>query len=94
MAQWRIAPRGSGSIPKTPRATTTGGNVYLAKGDPDRALADINAAIRLDPKNAEFHDNLALAYVAKGDYERAMAEYDEGDQARSQGSPILRRPRP
>ncbi|MBK5196685.1 MAG: tetratricopeptide repeat protein, partial [Methyloceanibacter sp.] len=34
------------------------GNVYLAKGDPDRALADINAAIRLDPKNAEFHDNL------------------------------------
>jgi hypothetical protein len=45
--------RGSGGTPRLPaRPTANRGEAYRAKGDNDRAIADYNVAIRLDPKDA------------------------------------------
>jgi tetratricopeptide (TPR) repeat protein len=53
------------------------GRAYAAKGDNDRAIADYNAALRLDPKFAFAYDNQGNAYHAKGDYHRAIADHNE-----------------
>jgi tetratricopeptide (TPR) repeat protein len=53
------------------------GLAWRAKGDTDRAIADYNEAIRLDPKVAPPFNNCGLAWRAKGDLERAMADYNE-----------------
>jgi lipoprotein NlpI len=50
---------------------------YKAKGDLDRAIADYNEAIRLDPKYADAYYNRGIAYKAKGDIDRAIADYNE-----------------
>ena len=53
------------------------GNDWLKKKDYDRAVADCNQAIRLDP-------NLVAAYLVRGrawslkkEYDRAIADYDQ-----------------
>ena len=48
---------------------------YQANGDYDRAIADFNEAIRLQPK-ANFLTNRGDAYNHKGDYDRAIENYD------------------
>jgi tetratricopeptide (TPR) repeat protein len=53
------------------------GGAYLRKGDYDRAIADFDNAIRLDPRDGNAYNNRGLAYTAKGDFERAMADLDE-----------------
>jgi lipoprotein NlpI len=50
---------------------------YSDKGDPDRAIADCDDAIRLDPKLADAHLNRGKAYSDKGDFDRAIADYDQ-----------------
>ncbi len=50
---------------------------YAAKQDYERAIADFNEAIRLDPKSAVTFHFRGLAYAAKQDYDRAIADYDE-----------------
>jgi len=52
------------------------GNRYFDKGDLDRAMADYNEAIRLDP-NAHAFNGRGNTYRAKGDLDRAMADYNE-----------------
>lgn len=49
---------------------------YQAKGDNDRAMADLNEAIRLDPKLAMALNNRGAAYNEQGDNDRAIADYD------------------
>jgi tetratricopeptide (TPR) repeat protein len=49
---------------------------YSDKGDPDRAITDCSAAIRLDPKLANAHLNRGKAYSDKGDFDRAIADYN------------------
>ena len=53
------------------------GIAYGAKGDYDRAIADFNEAIRLDPKSARAYGNRGNDYLAKGDYDHAIADYNE-----------------
>jgi tetratricopeptide (TPR) repeat protein len=50
---------------------------YSDKGDPDRAIADCNEAIRLDPKLANAYLNRGKAYSDKDDFDRAIADYDQ-----------------
>jgi len=50
---------------------------WWIKQDPDRALSDCNAAIRVDPTYALAYVNRANAYLGKGDSEQAFANFDE-----------------
>jgi len=45
--------------------------------DFDKAIANYNEAIRLDPKNATAFSNRGNAYAEKGDTDRAIADYSE-----------------
>jgi len=47
------------------------------KGDYDRALVDLNEALRLDPKNASVHNSFGVYYNVKGEYPRALAALNE-----------------
>ena len=53
------------------------GDAYADKGDLDRAIADYNEAIRLDPKYAVALKNRGNMYDDKGDLDRAIADYNE-----------------
>jgi len=43
----------------------------------DLALADYNAALRLDPKNAEATSNRGWVFYQQGDHDTALAEFDD-----------------
>jgi tetratricopeptide (TPR) repeat protein len=43
----------------------------------DRAIADYNQALRLDPNYATAYSNRGNAYYAKKDYDRAIADYNQ-----------------
>ncbi len=49
---------------------------YKDKKDYDRAIADLNEAIRLQPEDADFYAYRAKVYEIKGDPDRAIADYD------------------
>jgi tetratricopeptide (TPR) repeat protein len=53
------------------------GNCYYAKHDFDRAIADFDQALRLDPKNAGAYGNRANALQARGDADDAIKDYNE-----------------
>ena len=49
----------------------------LSGRDPDKALADCNAAVRLlPPHTAEVLDSRGLAHLRRGEWDRAIADYD------------------
>jgi tetratricopeptide (TPR) repeat protein len=50
------------------------GLVYLAIGQPDKALADFNKCILADPKNKHYYHYRSLAYFGLG--ETAKGESD------------------
>src|SRR4051812_29003810 len=50
---------------------------HFGKGDYDKAIADYNEAIRLDPKHALAYYNRGLSYAMKGDHDKAIADYNE-----------------
>ncbi len=47
------------------------------KREYDRAIADYNEAIRLDPKFTAAYTNRGIAWRSKGEYDRAVADYSE-----------------
>ena len=72
----RFRSRRSDSIPSTPRRTSAGAMPGKTKGDHDKAIADFNEAIRLDPENAEAYVDRGMAWQAKGDFDKAIADFD------------------
>jgi tetratricopeptide (TPR) repeat protein len=55
---------------------TASGDAAIKK-DYDRALADHERAIKVDPKNPAAYMNRGNTYLAKQDYERAVADFDQ-----------------
>ena len=51
------------------------GNGFRKNHDNDRALADYNQAIRLNPKLTIAYNGRGNAYNSKKDYDRALADY-------------------
>ena len=51
--------------------------LYLAHAETDRALADLDEAIRLDPKPPWAHHDRGLAHVRKGQWDRAIADFEK-----------------
>jgi curved DNA-binding protein CbpA/tetratricopeptide (TPR) repeat protein len=73
------------AIAKSPEKAdaTKGPEFYLARGelrskgaDFDGAIADFDAAIRIDPQNASAFSRRANAWGAKGDFQRALADFE------------------
>ena len=52
------------------------GIAYGRKNQYDRAIADFDRAIQLNPQLKGIHSNRGLAYVNKRDYDRAIADLD------------------
>jgi tetratricopeptide (TPR) repeat protein len=73
----RITPKRSDSIRRQANSYSNRGNSYRLKGDHDRAIADLNEAIRLDPKYTAAYSNRGNAYYSKADYDHAIADYTE-----------------
>ena len=57
-------------------AYTNRGSAYDDKRDEDRAIADHDQAIRIDPKLDLAYNNRANAHSRKGEEDRAIADYD------------------
>ena len=66
---------------------TNRGVEYGIKGDPDRAIAEHDQAIKIDPKNALAFNNRGNAYGAKRDNDRAIADYDQAIQLNPKYAP-------
>ena len=48
-----------------------------AKKKHDKAFAEYNEGIPINPKNASAHDNRGNALSSRKEYDKAIAEYDE-----------------
>jgi tetratricopeptide (TPR) repeat protein len=55
---------------------TNRGVEYEIKKEFDKAIADGDAAIKVDPKNWAAYNNRGNAYAGKGDYDHAIADFD------------------
>lgn len=66
------------AAPKTldAKALTARGDGFNAKGDLDRAIADYDAALKIDPAFVEALNSRAMAWRAKGDRRKALADLD------------------
>jgi tetratricopeptide (TPR) repeat protein len=53
------------------------GLTRLRNGEFDKAIADFDMAIRLDPNYAEAYKNRGNAYIGKGNFNQAIADYTE-----------------
>lgn len=58
------------------------GLVYLNRQDYDRAIADFDHAIALNPKDAPAFNGRGIAYRAKGRNDRAIEDFDQAIELR------------
>jgi tetratricopeptide (TPR) repeat protein len=58
-------------------ASTPTSSLRLGRRHYDRAIADFNEAIWLDPNNANAFHNRGVSYSIKGDNDRAIADFNE-----------------
>ena len=70
---------------KSASAYETRGKAYVYKGDIERALADYDQAMRIEPKAvAEIYNLQGLAYMEKGDLARAVTAFSESARSDTQ----------
>src|SRR5262245_7701406 len=62
-------------------ALTNRGRAYLRRDQPDRALADFDQAVMIDPKNSRGWANRGDFYQAMGEFDRAVQDYDSAIMA-------------
>ena len=72
-----ISPKRSSSIPDYARAYADRGSARLMQHDLDGAIADLDAAIGLDPNDAGAFMTRGNAFDEKADFDRAIADYNE-----------------
>jgi tetratricopeptide (TPR) repeat protein len=73
------------NYPSLPIAYNNRGEVYLRRGDYDKAISDFNEALRIDPDYETaytLYENRGSAYLLKGDYERAIVDYNRAVRIR------------
>ena len=58
----------------------------IARKDLDRAIADFDQVIRLDPKNVSAHYHRGWSWNRKGEFDRAIADFDQTHPPRPQAS--------
>ncbi len=63
--------------PNLARAFVSRGKALTARREYDRAIADLDQAIGLDPKNAVAFHSRGVAYFLKEQPDRAIADYDQ-----------------
>lgn len=73
----RALQSGDLSDQQTVNALSTRGIIYVFKGNYDKAIQDLDEAIRRNPDDAEAYVNRGIAYVAKGEYNRAIQDFDQ-----------------
>ena len=73
-------PRPSASIPKNATPTTIGGSPGKPRSEHDKAIADFNDAIRLDPKNAWAYSNRGRSWLSKRDFDKALTDFNAAIQ--------------
>ena len=68
----------SGKLSATEQAQAhlSRGVEFATKNDYDRAIADYDAALRIDPKLTDAMHNRGIAWAHKGNPERAIADFD------------------
>ncbi len=64
---------------------------YEEKGDPRAAIADFEAALRLNPKDHRSLNNRAAAYVSIGDPTSALRDFDEAIRLNPDSSYLVNR---
>lgn len=62
---------------------------YVAYGDPQRALADYDAAIKLNPSNAALYYNRAVVFAAQSDDHAALQDLNIAISLNSKFAPAL-----
>lgn len=69
---------GSGQLAERSLSVTyfNRGNAFLQKGDVDKAIADYDTSIKLEPQYAPAFRNRAGAWFAKGEIDRSIADLD------------------
>jgi tetratricopeptide (TPR) repeat protein len=70
-------PQTNASEVERSRAAYNRGKEALDRGDFDRAIADYNEAIKLDPNYAPAFNGRGIAYGRKNEFDRAIADYNE-----------------
>jgi Flp pilus assembly protein TadD len=75
--------------PEDPWINALAGQIAFEKGDYATAVERLREAVRLDPRLAQAHRNLARAYAALGRKQEARAELDAvGDPPRGSSEPV------
>ena len=67
--------------------------MFYVKKDYDRAIADYDQAIRLNPNYAAAYNSRGLAYDDKRDYDRAIADFNKAIKLNPNDAAGLQQPR-
>ena len=78
----------AGLMPTYVLAFRNRGFTHYAEHEFDRAIADYDVAIRLDPKNIPAYNDRGNIYQAKGDVDRAIADFSEAIRLNPSFAPL------